>query len=73
MVYRRNFIKTSAALAAGSMLIPSTELLSLKKKRKFGVQLYTANSVINDDLKGVLKGLADIGYKDLESAGSPKG
>lgn len=73
MVYRRNFIKTSAALAAGSMLIPSNELLSLKKKRKFGVQLYTANSVINDDLKGVLKGLADIGYKDLESAGSPKG
>lgn len=73
MVYRRNFIKTSAALAAGTMLIPSTDLINVKKKRKFGVQLYTANSVINDDLKGVLKGLADIGYKDLESAGSPKG
>lgn len=73
MVYRRNFIKTSAALAAGSVLLPTDELFNLKKKRKFGVQLYTANSVINDDLKGVLKGLADIGYRDLESAGSPKG
>lgn len=73
MNQRRSFIKTSLALSAGTLVAPADVLSLIKEKRKYGVQLYTANSVINDDLKGVLKGLADIGYVHLESAGSPLG
>ena len=36
--------------------------------KKFGVQLYTTMSIIDKDVTGTLKQIADIGYKEIESA-----
>ena len=33
----------------------------------FGIQLYSARDIIGKDPKGVLKQLADLGYKEVES------
>jgi sugar phosphate isomerase/epimerase len=38
-----------------------------------GLQLYTLGGTIDDDVQGTLKKVAEIGYKDLESAFSLKG
>lgn len=38
-----------------------------------GLQLYTIGAKIEEDLDGTLKRVAEIGYKNLESAGSRKG
>ncbi len=41
--------------------------------RPFGVQLFTFFNVIDNDVQGTLKNVADIGYKEIESAFSRKG
>jgi len=60
---RREFINTSMA-AAAALSLPSFMLVP---KRKMGLQLYSLRDVIKDDPKGILKKLADYGYKELEA------
>lgn len=65
---RRNFLKTSAAIAAGSIVAPS--LWSCGSKEKLiGLQLYTVRSKIQQDLEGTLNRVAQIGYNSMEAAG----
>ena len=64
MQNRRTFIKQSSALAlAGMAFDPASNLGFLSKKYHYepGVQLYTLMSVIDNDTKGTLKKLADLG------------
>ncbi|PWJ56777.1 sugar phosphate isomerase/epimerase [Dyadobacter jejuensis] len=49
----------STALSAGNELVPSIP--------DFGLQLYSVRDVIGADPKGVLKQIADLGYKKIES------
>lgn len=75
MQNRRDFLKKSGTLALAGLALPGwaeTRITSAFPQR-MGVQLYTTMSVIDQDVMGTLKQIADIGYKDIESAFSMKG
>jgi sugar phosphate isomerase/epimerase len=63
---RRTFIK-SAAVAAASLNSPAWA--EAVKKPGFGVQLFTIPSLVDTDMKGALRLLAGIGYKEVEFFG----
>lgn len=74
---RRGFLKSAGLMLAGSSLYPllanaeerGSELLA----KPIGIQLFTVFEPMNQDPKGTLKQLADIGYKEIESAFSSRG
>ncbi len=72
MKTRRDFIKQTAAFAAGSILLPPF-VNSSKKIDNIGIQLYTVRKEMLADAIGTLKQLAALGIKQIESAGSDKG
>ncbi len=71
MTTRRQFLKNTAALAASPLLLPS--LSPSAKVTNVGLQLYSVREEMLADAVGTLKQLAQIGYKELESARSAKG
>jgi sugar phosphate isomerase/epimerase len=77
MINRRKFLQNSGALALGGFALSNqASALSLFTKpapKNAGVQLYTTMSTIDKDLDGTLKKIAEIGYKEVESAFSMKG
>ena len=76
MYNRRQFFKNAGGLALGGALLSGKESFSFLNKyamHPVGLQLYTLGGTIDDDVPGTLKKVADIGYKDLESAFSIKG
>jgi sugar phosphate isomerase/epimerase len=70
---RRNFLKTSSAIALGSLLIPEFLRAQSKPGKNIGIQLYTVRKEMLSDPAGTLTQLAKIGYKEIESAKSEKG
>ena len=73
MLNRREFLRSSGMLAVGTLAVPQLSWASLKKMRPLGVQLFTFFREIDKDVTGTLKKVADLGYKELESAFSMKG
>ena len=74
MQNRRQFIRNSAGLAAGSLVIPSfVKSFFVPSYPPPGIQLFTFFDVIDADVEGTLKRIAKIGYVDIESAFSKKG
>jgi len=71
MTSRRNFLKISGAFALGSYLLP--QMGEAAKVQNVGIQLYTVRKEMLADARGTLKKLAQLGYKQLESARSEKG
>lgn len=55
------------------MLTLPSLLEACSNEKKIGIQLYTLKDVINKDPKGVLKQVADFGYKELETYGYKDG
>jgi sugar phosphate isomerase/epimerase len=72
MINRRDFIKQAGALTLGAATTPFWAG-AMAKPRNAGIQLYTVRKELETDVKGTLKKLATIGYKELESARSAKG
>ncbi len=70
MKTRREFIKTSGTCALGTFLLSPFRRSTVKD---VGVQLYSVRKEMLTDALGTLKRLAQIGYKELESAKSEKG
>jgi sugar phosphate isomerase/epimerase len=71
---RRQFIRNSAGLLVGSMVIPSFVPSFLQPSYPPpGIQLFTFFDVIDTDVDGTLKRIAEIGYVEIESAFSKKG
>jgi sugar phosphate isomerase/epimerase len=69
---RRDFLKISSMLAAGSMVgcdtVQQTAVAATNNTIKnFGLQLYTLRDDMPKDPKGVLKQVASFGYKQIES------
>lgn len=64
---RREFIQSSALAAAGLLALPSLAKAAAKGKSEVGLQIYTLRDTIFKDPKGVLKQVADFGYKKLET------
>lgn len=76
MSNRRNFLKNSGALLVGGMMLnfPVRGMSFLKKSHPApGLQLYTIGAQLDENLDGTLKKVAELGYKNLESAFSRKG
>ncbi len=75
MPNRKNFLKQSATLALGSLLLPrnAKAFATPFATPPVGLQLYTLFNVIDEDVNGSLKKVAAIGYKEIESAFSKKG
>jgi len=69
---RRDFIKSTAVLAAGAAALNAFPA-SAVPVQNVGIQLYSVRKDMLADAAGTLKKLAAIGYKNLESAGSEKG
>lgn len=73
MYQRREFLKTTAtgiALTAISGQLAgckSSSLFGSDTLKEFGLQLYTLRDVIANDPKGILKQVAAMGYKQVES------
>ena len=65
---RRDFLKNSALLLAGSSLLSQTAFGASKKNIIKGVQLYSVRDDMRADPIGTLTQLAKIGYKHLEHA-----
>jgi len=77
MSNRRTFLKkTSAAALAGMFMGEQLFAETFANKAKevtAGVQLFTFFNVMDADVQGTLKKIADIGYKEIESAFSKLG
>ncbi len=66
---RRAFIQ-SGITAASALSISAVGLSGFKsRKPTYGVQLFTIPGMVDKDLKGTLKLLAEIGYKEVEFFG----
>lgn len=79
---RRHFLKTASLLGSGLLLTGvAAKLTSCKTgmgtnragSEPFGLQLYTLRDVFPQDPKGVLKQVADYGYKLVEGYEGEKG
>ena len=84
MKTRRNFIKNSSYLAAGSLVLPFgctpkkqetaetiTEevVASAPKHKSMGVQVWSVREPLAQDFRGSIKKLADIGFQYVEGYG----
>lgn len=67
---RRNFIKQTGLAAAGVMLIPSFACSpAAAAEKKIGIQLYSLRELLPADPTGVIKKVAALGYKQVETYG----
>src|SRR5277367_3821699 len=78
MQSRKQFIRNSTGLLAGALAVPSFfhTLTPSHSHTAFpppGLQLFTFFDVIDKDVDGTLKRIAEIGYVEIESAFSKKG
>jgi sugar phosphate isomerase/epimerase len=84
MKTRRNFLKNSSYLAAGSMILPlgctskkpetaktiTEEVVeSLPKDKSMGVQVYSVRDALKEDFTGSIRKIADIGFDYIEAYG----
>jgi sugar phosphate isomerase/epimerase len=70
---RRIFLKNTGVAALGGLLLSEGAWASARAGHPIGVQLFTVMKEIDQDLNGTLKKIADLGYKEIESAFSMKG
>jgi sugar phosphate isomerase/epimerase len=73
---RRSFLKQSGLLTAGALSLSQLDVFAnapQKAINPFGVQLYSTRDILPKDPKGVMKQLAQMGYKQFESYSGPQG
>ena len=73
MQTRKQFINNASMLTVGTLLSPSILNSDAKKVKNIGVQLYTFRAEMIADARSTLKKIAELGYKQIESARSDKG
>jgi sugar phosphate isomerase/epimerase len=76
MTNRRTFLQQGSLILAGTALAPSMASAfsgSGKPLTSFGLQLYTLRDDLPKDPKGILKQVAAMGYKQVESFEGEKG
>lgn len=71
MKTRREFIKISGGFMLGNIFYP--DCLLAAKVKNVGINLYSVRDPMLSDATGTLQKLAEIGYKEIESAKSVKG
>ncbi|MGC4035784.1 MAG: sugar phosphate isomerase/epimerase [Chitinophagaceae bacterium] len=75
MLKRRQFIQQTAAFSLGGLLAGKnlSSFLHHPLDHAAGLQLFTLFGVLDQDVPGGIKKIADVGYKEIESAFSMKG
>ena len=71
MTNRRDFLKTSSLLVAGSLVGTSmlqASVLQAKGKKNIGLQLYSLRDAMKADALGTMKLVSAIGFTTLETA-----
>jgi len=70
MLNRRKFLAGTGAAVLSALVLPkaASAFLPNAGKHPIGLQLFTLFNSIDADVKGNLKKVADIGYKEVESA-----
>ncbi|WP_223649196.1 sugar phosphate isomerase/epimerase family protein [Hymenobacter psoromatis] len=71
MLTRRKFLAATGLLAAG--WAAGQRVAQAARVRDIGLQLYTVRTEMLQDAKGTLARVAQLGYKEIESASSAKG
>ena len=66
---RRTFVKSGAMAVVGAAILPASMFACSDEKAVVGLQLYSVRDDMQNDPKGTLKKLADMGYKVVEHAG----
>jgi len=69
MIPRRRFIQLASTTLAA---LPVSGILAqtlTEQKKTWGIQLFTIPQMVSKDLKGTLKTLSEIGYKEIEFFG----
>ncbi|MBK8670032.1 MAG: sugar phosphate isomerase/epimerase [Saprospiraceae bacterium] len=67
---RREFLKRTAILSAGTLVFPEIDLSSSKADmNNIGIQLYTVRDDMSKNPYATLRKIAELGYKHVESAG----
>jgi len=69
MLNRRKFMQLTGASLASLTLSESIANTFAAAKKKWGVQLFTIPQMVSKDLKGTLKLVSEIGYKEIEFFG----
>ncbi len=69
---RRNFIRLSGLGVIGLATTDPFKHLSFPEPARLSVQLYTVRDQIKNDMKGTLKRIADMGFRNVETAFWPK-
>ncbi|MCK4747326.1 MAG: sugar phosphate isomerase/epimerase, partial [Bacteroidales bacterium] len=64
---RKEFIKTTVVLAAGSIVLPSFSPGAGKMKP--GLQTFSVRNQLREDFEGTLEYVAKVGYKHIEGFG----
>lgn len=73
---RKQFIQSTGAAMLGTLLLKKSSFIfftDLPKDHKMGLQLFTFFNEIDKDVEGTLIKIAEVGYKEIESAFSRKG
>jgi sugar phosphate isomerase/epimerase len=70
---RRQFLKLSGMAVAGGLVVPRGAAAFYRQPHAIGLQLFTLFPAMDQDVPGNLKRVADIGYKEIESAYTMKG
>ncbi len=77
MTSRREFLRNTGAIAMSSILVPGmlkgASSVGRAKSKDIGIQVYTTNSFMGKDPKVTFQKLADIGFKNIETAFNPIG
>lgn len=73
MQNRRNFLKTSGALALAAAFTPHGLFADALAKKPVGLQLYSLRADMREDPQNTLRLVASIGYKSLETANYNEG
>ena len=72
MTNRRDFIKKSSMITAGSLIAPSfsySSSIETAGKMDAGLQVYSVRNQLNEDFEGTMKKVAQVGYKLIEGYG----
>lgn len=67
MISRRIFFQQAGLITAGILIKPS--ILLSKPYQKVGLQLYSLRNLISKDVRGTIKKVADIGFREVETFG----
>ena len=66
---RNTFLQGSGALLSAALFMPTTLLGAASQRYKMGLQLFTIRDAMAKDVKGTLRKVSAIGYRDLETYG----